>query len=51
MTKEKWKLLNLKKESFLQFILSNVEDEGNWEVQKRLNQIEDLYWECFDHYE
>lgn len=36
---------------FLDFIMEDSEDYQNDEVQKRLIQIEELYWQCFDHYE
>lgn len=37
-------------QNLIDFVLYNVEDEGSFEVQRRLNQIEVLFWECFDHY-
>ncbi len=38
-------------QNLIDFVLCNVKDEGSFEVQRRLNQIEVLYWECFEHYD
>lgn len=37
-------------QNFIDYILENVDDYQSDEVQKRLNEIERLYWEAFDNH-
>ena len=37
-------------QDFIDYILRNVDDYQSDEVQRRVNEIERLYWEAFDKY-
>ena len=51
MDKEEMKEARRALQALADFVLSHVDDPQSWEVQKRLNEIDGLYWECFDKYE
>lgn len=45
-----FKIMRRTIQGLIDFILDNVKDPNSFEVQKRLNQIEALYWEAFNDY-